>query len=440
MGNDIEIRDLDLKSTSFLPTEIRDIDGITDIYSLEDEFAKTKKNKNLILYLSIGLFFAVVIGSAFAFSLYIQEKNKIVDINISEFEDLRLKEVIDSARSHENNLDLLLIKLEILKVDLQKAVLKVKQKYHRRELILLDKELSVKTMDKGLSQIRTAEKREITAVTRSFQVQIKGKTQEIEDIKNELAEKKAKEEQAGKIKTISNVDKLNALKMEELKKSNDSGVVSLKDYYEDYTRYLTSVYNPTFNSSRVKSIIKTWKTINAEKQVRGFHPIYQQEGIINISEYRSVKEKSSDNQFLLSRMKRVPYKNSMAPALVTISSISSSIESDYDAMLQRFASVLEYKNSIISNYQSALSHFLSGKAENGYIVNAASEKNIHVQLNEIIQTPINLTAIVFRADNEYIGKIKFTRIDRNNILRAKIIGLAENKTIKPFDKILLEIN
>ncbi len=440
MGNDIEIKDLDIQSTSFLPREITDIDGTTDIYSLEDEFAKTKKNRNLALYLSIGLFFAIVIGSAVAFSMYIQEKNKDVEINISEFEDLRLKEVIDSARSHENNLDLLLIKLEILKIDEQKAILKVKQKYYKNELNLLAKELSAKATDKGLNQIRTAEKREVAAVARSYKAQVDEKTKEIENIKKELAEKKANEEKAGKKDTISNVDRLNALKMEELKKSNDSGVVSLREYYENYTRYLTALYNPTFNSGRIKSIIDTRKNEKREKPVVGFHPIYQQEGIINRGEYQSIKKKSVDNQLLLERMQRIPYRNTVSPALVTVSSISSSIENDYDAMLRRFASVLKYKNSIINNYQNAVDHHLSGKAENGYIVNADDKKNLHIQLNEIYQAPIKATAIVFRADDEYIGKIEITRLDKDNILRARVVGLADKKTIQPFDKILLEIN
>jgi hypothetical protein len=440
MGNDIEIRDLDISSTSFLPREIKDIDAVTDIYSLEDEFAKTKKNRNLGLYFSIGLFFLIVIGSAIGFSLYIQEMNKNVEINISEFEDLRLKEVIDSARSHENNLDLLLIKLEILKVDHQKAILKVKQKYYKKEQNLLARELSVKATDRGLNQIRTGEKREIAAVTRSFQVQIDEKANEIEDIKRDLAQKKANEDKTGGTKTVSNVDRLNALKMQELKKSNDSGVVSLREYYENYTRYLTSLYNPKFSSNRIKSIINSSQSIKNKKPVTGFHPIYQQEGIISRGEYQSVKKKSADNQFLLSRMQRIPYKNAVSPALVTVSSMASSIENDYDTMLRRFALVLQYKNSIISNYQNALNHHLSSKAENGYVINAVDKKNIHIQLNEIFQSPVKATAIVFREDDEYIGKIKITKIDRDNTLRARIIGLADNKTIQPFDKILLEIN
>ncbi len=440
MGNDIEIKDLDIRSTSFLPTEIRDVDGVSEIYSLEDEFAKTKKNRNLLLYFSILCFFIVVVGSAFIFSVFIQNKNKLVDINISEFEDLRLKEVIDSARSHENNLDLLLMKLEILKVDHRKKLLEVKQKHFKRELNTLDQELPTKETNQKLVQIKKVEKREIGAIDKTFKSQINEKQQEIDKIKAEIAAKEAAKKDQKKSKTVSNVDKLNALKMEELKKSNDSGVVSLREYYDDYVSYLTALYNPTFKSRKIGVILQSKSNSLTKKEVKGFHPIYQSEGIINFGEYQAVHNKVDDNKHLMSRVLRVPYKNSVTPVLKKINAISSSVESDYESMLNRFAAVLRYKNSIINQYHTALDHTLSDKAESGYVINADNSNNIHIHLNKIFQDPVNSTALIFREDNEYIGKIKVTRVDRDNVIRAKMVNLAQNKAIKPFDKILLEIN
>ncbi|MBU2514993.1 hypothetical protein KJ966_27040 [bacterium] len=444
MGNEIEIKDLDIRSTSFLPTEIKDIGGMTEIYSLEDEFAKTKKNRNLLLYFSILLFFVVVVGSAFLFSIYIQDMNKTVEINISEFEDLRLKEVIDSARSHENNLDLLLIKLEILKIDQQKKILEVKQKYYKRELDTLDLELSGKETGRRLAQIKVAEKREIAGVERTFQSQINEKTQEIDKIKEEIAKKemakKDAEETEKKSTSVSNVDRLNALKMEELKKNNDSGVVSLREYYVNYITYLKNLYNPVFKSQKIDQILQSKGNTQTKEDVRGFHPIYQSEGIINQGEYEAVQSKADESKHLMSRVLMIPYENSVSPTLKKINAITNSVESDYENMLNRFAAVLNYKNKVIDQYHSAFDYTLSDKPESGYVINADNTNNIHVHLNKIFQNPINSTALIFREDNKYIGKIEITRVDRDNVIRAKLVNLAQNQTIKPFDKILLEIN
>lgn len=439
MGNEIKIKDLDISSTSFLPAEIKDIDGVTDIYSLEDEFAKTKKNKNIGLYLTIGLFFVVVIGSALAFSIYIQSQNKNVAINISEFEDIRLKEVIDSARSHENNLDLLEIKLEILKVVQAKEILEIKRKYHQRELELLVEELPQKETDLKITQIRTAEQREIAAVNRSFEDQVQAKIQEIEDVKKQLAEKKLAEE-TGKQDSVSNVDRLNALKMEELKKSNDSGVISLRQYYESYIAYLTALYNPVFVSPHIQSIIEASKTVGRKNPVSGYHSVFQQEGVFSYNDYQNLQQKIVDHKTLLTRIQRIPYQGTVSPTLNAISDLTNSIENDYETMLRQVATALRQKNGIIANYQVAFDAMLADKAENGYIINAENDKDIQIHLNEIFGNPINVMAIVFREDDEYIGKIRISKMENNGILKASVIELAKNKVIQPFDKILLEIN
>lgn len=436
MGNEIEIKDLDLRGTDFLPTRIEDIDGIKDIYNLENEFAKTKKNRNLLLYLSILLFFAIVIGSAFAFSLYIQSKNKDVDINISEFEDLRLKEVIDSARSHENNLDLLQIKLEILKVERRKDILEVWKEYHQKELNLLAQSLPDKETDLGLARLRTAEQREVAAIDNRYSRQIKEKEEEIEAIKEEIKRKK-EAEIAEKSESISNVDRLNALKMEELKKSNDSGVVALRQYYEGYITYLESLYNPVFQSPKIQSILAA-KVSGHQGNIRGFEQIYEEEGIIARGEYLTARAKADNKQELLDRLARIPFKNSVVPSLTKIDQLTNAVENDYESMLKRFSPVIEYKNSLIANYRAALDHYLAEQSENGYIIDPSDSNNIHVHVSRIYQISRNMNALVFRNAEERIGEITFTQVGPDT--RAKVVRLEKNKTIEPFDKILLKLN
>ncbi|HPA73977.1 MAG TPA: hypothetical protein PKY31_17020, partial [Spirochaetota bacterium] len=46
------------------------------------------------------------------------------------------------------------------------------------------------------------------------------------------------------------------------------------------------------------------------------------------------------------------------------------------------------------------------------------------------------TGLVFRDDDEYIGKIEFVVSATDTT--AKIVDLAENKKLRPFDKILIK--
>ncbi len=196
MGNDNQIMDLDLGGTSFLPDKIRDIDAIKEFYSLDDEFAKTKKNSNYLLYFLIFLFFAFVFGCAFGFTAYLENKNKNVKIEIDEFEDLRLKEVIDSARSHENNLDLQLIRLEVLRTEHKQKILVANKKYQKQRINILSRDLTERNIDRRFARIKRAEKKAIVEIDNAYKTKIEKKEQEIAEIKADLTRKKDNENMA----------------------------------------------------------------------------------------------------------------------------------------------------------------------------------------------------------------------------------------------------
>lgn len=67
------------------------------IYSLEAEFARTKKNRDLKPYLIFCGFILLLIGITLATVRYLEHRSKQVNIDISDFEDLRLKEALGEA-------------------------------------------------------------------------------------------------------------------------------------------------------------------------------------------------------------------------------------------------------------------------------------------------------------------------------------------------------
>ena len=97
MANDNEVKkDLALGS-KFLPTEIANIDGGSEVYSLENEFSKTRKNKNWLVFIIVLVFILLIAAFTSIFTYYTSEKDKNIDVSISEFNDLRLKEILNSS-------------------------------------------------------------------------------------------------------------------------------------------------------------------------------------------------------------------------------------------------------------------------------------------------------------------------------------------------------
>ncbi|MBU3917680.1 hypothetical protein KKA14_19305 [bacterium] len=437
MGNDNKIMDLDIRGTNFLPDKIRDIDAIKEFYSLEEEFAKTKKNSNYLLYFGIFLFFTFVIGSAIGFTVFIQSQNKNVEIKISEFEDLRLKEVIDSARSHENNLDLLLIRLEVLKTEHKQKVLEAIKIHQQARINILSKDLTEKDIDHEFAIIRKEELKSIALIDNKYEAKILEKEKEIADTKADLSKKKD-DKIVAKSDAVNNIDRLNELKMTELKEKNDSGVVFLRQYYEDYIKHLTLLYNPVVTSKRIEGILETKITPSAQNdKTMIYHTLLNKDQIISRSDFNTLNDRVEDYHRLMNRILRIPYKNSAKPVIEKIDLIVNTIQKDHDSLFNRFINVLSTKNEIIDDYETALDHYLSEKSENGFIINADNLTNIHIHMNKSYSVKNGTTALVFRQDDQYIGRIEFTNTGRT--IRARTTDIENNQKINPFDKILLEI-
>ena len=74
------------------------------VYSLEEEFAKTKKNQDNKPYFVFFGFIVLLIGTTVFATHYLEIKAKQISIDISDFEDLRLKETLSAAKENEEEL------------------------------------------------------------------------------------------------------------------------------------------------------------------------------------------------------------------------------------------------------------------------------------------------------------------------------------------------
>ena len=101
-GNKVK-KQVTKKSSNFLPEEIKDLEGKGEVYSLENEYAKTKKNRNYKLYLFILSFIAAVVFLTMLFTDYLKRETENYSVNINEFQDLRLKEALKSANTELGN-------------------------------------------------------------------------------------------------------------------------------------------------------------------------------------------------------------------------------------------------------------------------------------------------------------------------------------------------
>ncbi len=201
----------------FLPDEIHDRDGTGQVYVLEEEFARSRKNRNLRLYAFLFAFTALLAGGVFLFRLWSEGRERLVEVDISDFEDLRLREVMSSARKRRGNIDVLHIELRMLEVAMLDEMLRVRRDYHSRGNALLDTAASGEVVDAQLRGLDEKERRAVERIRTAYRARIRAKKAEIWSLEEAREEEEKELEVKGAETRLSNEDRLYALRMKQLR-------------------------------------------------------------------------------------------------------------------------------------------------------------------------------------------------------------------------------
>lgn len=439
MANDNEVKkDLAPLGSKFLPAEIANIDGGSEVYSLEDEFSKTRKNKNWLVFIIVFVFIILISAFITIFTYYTGEKDKNIDISISEFNDLRLKEILNSSRLAENNIQIRNNELQSLIVEMKNEILEINNRYLVRENAVLDKVMSPAAAKERLLELKNAEKSEINGVRARYEAKISEKRNQINRIE---AEKRAEEIKLEKAKkdsgNIGDESKIYALKMKNLSDTSKTGLAAMADYYNRYINYLILKYNPVFSSGEAKSNIDKNSKRSESKILRDYDELFQKENVFSRKRFDELRVKITEHDLLVQRLIGIGYENSVPPALKSIDNLSTSIVNDYENLWFGLVTAIRQKNAQIEDYKTALDAVLKEKPESGYIISAENPSKISIHINRLLTVNEGGTGLVFRTDDKYIGKIEFYRTADG--MKAKVVSLAGSAKMRPFDRILIKI-
>ncbi len=440
MGNENEIKkDIVQGHSLFLPEEIYDQEGIARVYVLEEEYARTKKNKNYKFYLFIMLFVAVVLGGVILFKLYRDWRDRIINVDITEFEDLRLKEVIDSARKRGSNIDVLRIEMEMLEVDMLGEMLLVRKDIYARETALFSQGLPDEETDRRVSALRKEENDRITRVRAAYRAQIRRKKAEIWALEDARAKEEKELAAKGGGTMITNADRLYSLQMKRLKDKQDTGVEALKRYYDNYVDYITMKYNPVLDAQPVSGIIgaKSGASLVQGGFLGEYDPVLG-EGGFSADEFGVLRKRIGDEIVLMKRLMRIPYKNSVPPALKALDGLSGSIVRDYENLWAGLARTLQARNQLLKKYEYLFDSVLSAKKENGLVLDPRDSGAILVRMNRSLKIEDGQSASVYNGDR-YVGKVRLYS-DPSGNFRAKVLSLAnKNAVIQPTNRVMLDV-
>lgn len=404
---------------TFLKDVSKFLDEKPRVYNLDEKFAETRKNKSVRLYFWVIGFLVSIICITLILTTIKEYKSRQVTFKISEFESVNLSELLSTVKKSEKKLEQAKKDISELKLKQQEEMQNIKAKYAREREKVLKKDLSSSEEKKRIKQLKNKEKREIANIKAKYKRRIKGKRGDIYKAQNEINQydKKLQDATRKAEEMVNNYKRLHKLKMAEQR------------------RNLIVKYNPYFYSPGLKKILanRLAPTSKYSFTLKNFEPDIARKKVYSEIEFNSIRQDVKNQALIIKRLRRVPYENSVAPSLVHLDSLSKNIVNNYEELWSRLAK----RSLLINNYQYAFAHLAEIQAENGYIIDPRNSNNVKLYLKQSLEVRTGMTCLVFRTDDEFIGKIKLVRTRSG--LHGEIISLEKDKKMNPFDKILIQM-
>ncbi|HBE76264.1 MAG TPA: hypothetical protein DDW65_00545 [Firmicutes bacterium] len=434
MENDQQIKmNLEQVKNVFLSDELLVKDVKPEVYSLSDEFAKSKKNKNILVYALITLYITVIGVGAFFLTTLEDNKSKRVEVNIAEFRQFNLFELLTEKKENEEKLTKLQQELvemranslkEIQKlspVNQQKAIAELNEKMKKLEADyqqkIASKEVSIRVLERSI----TGEQQQAIKITQDNQSQLKNY-----QTMNQM--------QGAELVRINTEY---AAKISKLTADHQAEIDNLKKDNQKLINELTLRYNPVYSRGEIATIINSKLGNTSANSLNKYNTTLTNSGIFDQQNFDQLRKKIQGQQVILGQLQQIPYTNSMPLALDKLDKLSQSIIGDYETLWGGLANRVDTDNSYLNSYEYAVNYLSMTRRESGFIIDARDMNRIVIFVDRAYSIKNGDTAYVFKNDDTPVAKLELI-LDHGRVI-AKVKEILKPVKIEPFDKILLKL-
>lgn len=397
------------------------------IYSLAEEFKKNKKNRNILFYVIILSFIVFLGAGTYFISRDIQDETRRAEINIREFDDINLQELVNTAKEAEDRINKLKNELQTSRNDLEGKLDEIRRQAELRVAGLRAQNLSAEERGRLEAEIRREEQKRINTAQSEFEEQIAAKQRELnqarskqgeleEQLKNRAQEyeERLKERMADYEKELkAKVGDYETQFKERLEKIQEQAL-SQRQSHQGELKETRELYE-----AKLKALAKQHE---AELEYLKRYYAKQMEAI------QSARDKALDNL----RLALETQKNR------EIAELRNRLQSEYSELEAKNSKTIAELETVIKKYRFAFAFYTAKTREHGYVIDASEEGEIIAEVNRFYRVKIGDQGVVSNDVGETLARIKFTSV--NGFLRAKIVEREKDKKIRPFDRILLEVS
>lgn len=309
-------------------------------YNIEKEYAKTKKRHSPFTSLMLIGSFLVVLLIAFIMIKTISAHNEEITVSVSAFDDLNLKNLLNTVGAAQTNYDNAVKNLATIESDMT-VKLKAAEDARTNDIFVIDSmtRLTKKRRGELVEEAEKKYKETVAAIHEEYDGQIVSAEKEVQEYKSQLAEFDTAKVQAAKEKekALDSERRVKELEQQKIKDQYESRIAELDKKLSDTQRrnseeMRTAVSNvsaqyqaeialldPNLNDAKASSIISGTKAagfadFNAGTTVsqRG---INSQKVVSVLNDYQKIYD---DYKYLDKTVAGIPQKNSI-PSYVAAS-------------------------------------------------------------------------------------------------------------------------
>lgn len=404
-----------------------------EVYSLADEFAKSKKNKSILTFVLIFIYVAVIGSGSYFLTIAEENKNKRIDVNIAEFRQFNLVELLAEKKDNEEKLAQLQQELEDYRAKAMEQIKKLSPKEQQKAIADLNEKM--KTLEESYSR------------------QIKEKEMALAELERSInAEKQriiaAARENEAVIHNYQNLAQTKQMENERLIREYEGAIAKLKaDHQADLElikqenqktiEELIARYNPKFTRGEIASVINAKSRAKSGKTNDKYDRILAAEDVLSEAEFNEINKNVQSQRVLIKGLQEVGYENTVPAVLNKLDQLLDSLVIDYGNLWRTLAGRLREKNERLNSYDYALKYLAMTGRETGYVIDPRDPNRMIIFIDQIYSVKKGDSAYIFKNDSTPIAKIEL--YPGRGGITAKVKEVLKPIKIEPFDKILLKL-
>lgn len=476
MDNDREVNSLVTRTKGlFLKDLGREFQDRQKRYDLDEEFAKTKKNRSPFVVIAVTAITVILTVVSILIAVSIDEAAQNMDVGLGNaFADVNLKDVLDTVKRNETEMEQARRALRDL-IDRRDTALATAQQRADQEIRLIEsQDLTAVARSRAIAAVQERLPAELQRIHQEYDPQIAEAEARIAEIQARIDQYDARQLQLAR----QQEERLNAQQrifelerdqliaqhqqeVQDLTTRYTTQLANLQAFSDNLERNLTArfraersaalaeqklVYNPVF----VGPVLQAISGAPANPEPLTSAPTID-EGIYRFtgSEFSARLQASYQKlETIFQRLDQIPYENSIPGALSTIKTdvltalrihrevqdvLARAVEG-FQAELAELEQLSDEAVGILTKVNYSLQEVARTKGDSGYILDPRDTENILVFTANPDLLSAGMVGLVYREDSRQIGTVRITKVGVPSY--AALESLTGGEKLAPFDSLV----